>query len=76
MTEQQFTMRELATMLAALRNWQTALPKGIGAYEDIATNGGCFEALFVGEIDDLCIKLNGVSDACRSQRKKSDRPNN
>jgi hypothetical protein len=63
MTDRQITERELATITAALRNWQTALPKGTGVYEDIATNGGSFEPLFVGEIDDLCIKLNSNLDA-------------
>lgn len=58
MPEQQLTKRELATVLAALRHWQTALPESAGAYEDIATDGGRFEPLSVDEVDGLCMRLN------------------
>ncbi len=58
MPEQQLTERKLATVLAALRHWQTALPEIAEAYADIATDGGRFETLTVDEIDELCMRLN------------------
>jgi membrane carboxypeptidase/penicillin-binding protein len=57
MPEQQQTARELATVLAALRHWQTALPEIAEAYADIATDGGRLEPLNVDEIDDFCRRL-------------------
>jgi hypothetical protein len=56
MPEQQLTERELATVLAALRHWQTA--ESAEAHEDIATDGGRLEPLKVDEIDELCLRLN------------------
>ncbi|MCG9892581.1 MAG: hypothetical protein MH252_16105, partial [Thermosynechococcaceae cyanobacterium MS004] len=53
----QLTERELATILAALRHWQNALPEIAEAYADIATDGGRFEPLSVDEIDDFCRRL-------------------
>jgi hypothetical protein len=61
MPEQQLTAQELATILAALRHWQRALPQSVEAYEDIATDGGRFEPLSVDEIDELCMRLNHPS---------------
>lgn len=58
MPEQQLTARELATILAALRHWQTALPESAEVFEDIATDGGRVAPLTVVEIDELCIRLN------------------
>ncbi len=51
--------RELHTVLAALRLWQTGV--GIfdhGALRDIVTNGGTHEPLTVDEIDRLCERIN------------------
>ena len=58
MPERQLTARELATVLAALRHWQTTLPESAEVYEDIATDGGRLEPLTVNEIDELCLRLN------------------
>jgi len=58
MPEQQLTARELATILAALRHWQTTLPESAEAFEDIATDGGRLEPLTVAEVDGLCKRLN------------------
>jgi hypothetical protein len=58
MFRQELTARELATVLAALRHWQTALPESAGVYEDIATDGCSLEPLTVDEIDELCMRLN------------------
>jgi hypothetical protein len=55
---QQLTAPELATILAALRHWQNALPENAKAYEDVATDDGRFEPLSVDEIDELCMRLN------------------
>jgi hypothetical protein len=56
MPKQQLTARELATVLAALRHWQTA--ESVEVYEDIATDDGRLEPLKVDEIDKLCVRLN------------------
>ncbi len=61
MPEQQLTAPELATVLAALRNYQRALPDSAEAFEDIATDGDRFEPLTVAEIDGLCMRLNHPS---------------
>ena len=45
MPEQPLTAPELATILAALRHWQTTLPESAEVYEDIATDGGRFAPL-------------------------------
>lgn len=60
--------RELATVLAALRERQDRLFEAqrhgenaeghAAAFNDVATNHGSFEALSVAEIDALCQKLN------------------
>jgi hypothetical protein len=58
MFRQELTARELATVLAALRHWQKALPESAEVYEDIATDDGRLEPLTVDEIDELCMRLN------------------
>ena len=54
--------RELATVLAALRVYQQQLEMNGGAppqdVEDVATNVFEFEPMSVGEIDQLCERLN------------------
>lgn len=54
-------VRETATVLAALREWQGILrgsePEA-NWIEDIASNGGTVAALTPDEIDELCLKLN------------------
>lgn len=68
--------RELATVLAALRLWQTDRPQQPkaditgwplvserqGMLLDIADNGGTVEPLNIDEIDELCERLNTQSD--------------
>ena len=58
-------VRETATVLAALREWQGIL-KGSepeeGWIDDIASAGGTVTPLTADEIDELCLKLN-VGDA-------------
>lgn len=55
--------RELGTVLAALRYWQRVgtldvYDGGADAEDNIATDGGKLQPLDVGEIDELCEKLN------------------
>jgi len=53
--------RELATILAALREWQGILAGNEPAEEEvdaIASDGGRFLPLTPEEIDDLCERLN------------------
>lgn len=50
--------REHATVLAALRSWQSQHSAVYAEYDDIATNGGKVEPLTVDEIDRLCERLN------------------
>lgn len=53
------TKRELGTVLAALRYYQTLHPAMIPQdFEDIATNGGEFQPMKPREIDKLCEHLN------------------
>lgn len=58
------TDRELGTVLAALRQRQQEieLEEAVSWWDwdlrDIATDGGRFKALDVGEIDRLCERLN------------------
>jgi hypothetical protein len=57
----ELTDRELATILAALREWQGVLVGREPAEEDvnaIASDGGRFPPLTPGEIDALCERLN------------------
>lgn len=61
MPEPQLKARELATVLAALRHWQSDLPESAEVYEEIATDGGRFAPLSVDEIDGLCMRLNHAS---------------
>lgn len=51
------TERERDTILAALRMWQ-AHPAGVTDLDEIATNGGKYEALTSDEIESLCEELN------------------
>lgn len=59
-----FSDREFATVMAALRYWQrhcaAQLRTSINrlAEDDVATNGGTLEALTADEIDALCLRLN------------------
>ena len=53
--------RELATVLAALRAWQSQTGHHVGL-EDVSTNGGTLKALSDAEIDDLCERLNSSPD--------------
>lgn len=48
--------RELATVLAALRNWQRQWPSK--ELLDISTDSGAVEPLNLVEIDELCENLN------------------
>jgi hypothetical protein len=52
--------RELATVLAALRNWcSDTIDSAISlAIDDIATNGGTLTPLDAEEINSLCERLN------------------
>lgn len=50
--------RELATVLAALRHWQSIESTRWGREVSIATDGGSLAALDDAEIDALCQKLN------------------
>lgn len=54
------TLRQLSTILAALRYWQAEIEDGDipGSQYDIATNCDDFEPLTADEIDDLCEELN------------------
>lgn len=60
--------RELATVLAALRTWQSRAVYALAdthqqnALVDIATDNGRFEALKDEEIDALCERLNARAD--------------
>lgn len=64
--------RELATVLAALRYWQShteeaskqspSQPRRRGVFGDIATNMGEFEPLSDKEIEALCVELNWGRD--------------
>jgi hypothetical protein len=51
-------LRELGTVLAALRYWQREGLMSGGAEHDIATDGDSFAALTAEEIDALCERLN------------------
>lgn len=51
----QFTERETATILAALRQWQKA---PAWEFNDIATNGERYKVLSDGEIGKLCERIN------------------
>lgn len=56
-----FDARELATVLAALRYWQTDMDRLGGfnaAHDHIATGAGTFDALTEEEIDTLCERIN------------------
>lgn len=50
--------RELAAVLAALRYWQRTSWAEAHPEDDIATGGGRLRPLDVGEIDELCERLN------------------
>ncbi len=50
--------RELATVLAALRNYQRDIEGVNGDIADIATDSGALQALNSAEIDALCENLN------------------
>jgi hypothetical protein len=50
--------RELATVLAALRHYQSITSTSWGRVESVATDGGSFPAMSFREIDSLCEKLN------------------
>lgn len=54
----EFDDRELSTVLAALRYWQREGWRSEGHEHDIATDGGRYDPLTPGEIDDLCETLN------------------
>ena len=59
--------RQLATILAALRYWQSPGSIGRLQYMDIATGGGTCEPLDEPEIDILCEDLNTApeeNEAC------------
>lgn len=58
-----FTPRELATVLAALRYWQTGNGRTYSALADIATDDGAFKPLSAGEVDALCERLNSEEPA-------------
>lgn len=63
--------RQLATMLAALRAYQSEIALGRGrSNEDIATDGGRFAPLSPREIDDLCQKLNAPANSRRGHPSK------
>ena len=51
-------IRELSTVLAALRWWQLRGDLGSDACNDVATDGGTVEPLSLAEIDTLCERLN------------------
>lgn len=51
------TARETATVLAALRYWQSTGAPGPDL-ADIASVGGTVKPLGLAEIDDLCERLN------------------
>lgn len=53
------TLRELATVLAALRYWQRHRPSN-PELRDIATDGGTLTPLDTHDIDALCDHLNGA----------------
>jgi hypothetical protein len=54
-----FDTRELGTVLAALRHWQRICPMAGHLPEDeIANGGGTIRPLDVGEIDELCERIN------------------
>lgn len=58
---EELTVRERATVLAALRYWQIWLPIESDCperYVDIATDGGGLEPLSEEEVDSLIEKLN------------------
>ncbi len=61
-TRRDLRMRETATILAALRYWQSMLDEYDGTISmpeyDVATDMGKFDALTIEEIDDLCERLN------------------
>jgi len=57
-TPHTFNERELGTILAALRLWQSTAWRSSPELEDIATNGGLDVPLMDNEIDDLCERLN------------------
>lgn len=60
-TKQQYDIRDLSTILAALRLWQHHLD-GTKPWQeglaDIADNGGEIQPMSVDEIGDLCQRLN------------------
>ena len=63
----QLNARELGTVLAALRYWQTIQKQGglcnaKNEYDPIASDNGLQEPLTAGEIDDLCERINVVGE--------------
>lgn len=59
----QLTQQELSTVLAALRYYEHASPsirdrEILSWMDDLASSGGEVEPLELGEIDNLCVKLN------------------
>ncbi|MEO8924178.1 MAG: hypothetical protein ABI330_15355 [Caldimonas sp.] len=52
------SIRETATILAALRYWQREGLLSGGDEQDVAEDGGRFSALSAAEIDRLCDKVN------------------
>lgn len=57
MKAEELSAREVATILAALRQYQRGTYHRL-ELEEIATNGGEFEALTADEIDELCQRIN------------------
>ena len=53
--------RELGTVLAALRHYQTA-PENVRDKHHIATDGGIFAELSTEEIDELCGRINAPEE--------------
>lgn len=69
--------RELATVLAALRNYQVSIEDLCGEIPwflaDVATGHGRVKPLGLNEIDDLCERLNaGGGAGCRSAARGED----
>jgi hypothetical protein len=58
MSNDKFTARELATILAALRWFQRTDSAETPEENEIAIDGGAFDALSNHEIDVLCERLN------------------
>lgn len=56
--EYKMDLRELGTVLAALRFWQNG-GRHVNDIYDIASDGGTLQPLDAVEIDALCERLNG-----------------